>query len=53
MKAVLNKEETKTSLDGPVWDIYDRNGNLKVTIEGVSTATEALDSLALWGIYDD
>ena len=53
MKAVLNKEETKTSLDGNVYDIYDRNGNFKVSICGVTTEKEAVDSLELWGIYDD
>ena len=52
MKAVLNKEQTKISLDGNVYDIYDRNGNFKVAICGVTTEKEAVDSCALYGIYD-
>ena len=52
MKAVLNKEETKTSLDGNVYDVYDSAGNFKVSLCGVTSEKEAIASLALWGIYD-
>ena len=53
LKAVLNEEETKTSLDGNVYDIYDRWDNFKVSVCGFYSEKEAIASCELWGIYGD